>query len=215
MGIIAKANGGDFEQVPAGSYIARCYKMVDVGTQEVVWNNDTKYQRQVYIYWELLVDEDDAPIRMKDDRPFGVSNRYTLSVHPKANLRQHIDAWRGRPFTDEEAEAFDITNLLGTYCRLQVANTEKNGKTYTNVQTVAFTKKKPEGVNPVSWWSVEEPDMDALEKMPEWLRDKINASEEMIIRNNAKGVTPEVDLSDEDMKKIDGDEPINLADIPF
>lgn len=202
MGIIATSKGGDFEQVPDGSFIARCYKMIDVGTQPA-FKIDDKPQHKVFIYWELLEDEDGEAVRMKDGRPFSVQKQYTLSIHPKSNLRQDIDKWRGIPFTDEEAEAFDITKLLSAPCRIQVVREEKNGKTYTNVASVIFTKKKPEGVNETSWWSVSEPDMDAFEKLPDWVKEKVEASEEW---NKA----PRQD----EVAEVDESEPINLDDMP-
>lgn len=200
MGIIATSKGGDFEQTPAGSYIARCYKMHDVGTQPG-YNVDDSPSRKVYIHWELLEDEDGEAIRMKDGQPFSVQKQYTLSIHPKSNLRKDIDTWRGIPFKDEEAEAFDITQLLDKYCRIQVVHKDgTNGKVYANVASVGFTKKKPEGVNEASWWSVSQPDMDAFEKLPDWIKQKVEASEEWTGKDK--------------IAEVNDDEPVNLDDVP-
>ena len=43
----------DFEIAPAGNHVAICYAMVDLGQQHVVFNNEEKWQRKVYIGWEL------------------------------------------------------------------------------------------------------------------------------------------------------------------
>ena len=48
------AAGGDFEIAPEGVFLARCYKMVDVGTQTITSQFGTKESRQIYLYWELL-----------------------------------------------------------------------------------------------------------------------------------------------------------------
>lgn len=204
MGIIAKSNGGDFELTPNGSFIGRCYRMIDIGTQPGFTDQD-KAQRKVHIYWELLEDEDGEPVTMKDGRPFSVSKKYTLSINPKANLRKDLDAWRGIAFKDEEAEAFDITKLLGTYCRIQVVHEDSNGKTYANVSSIGFTKKKPQGVNEASWWSVEEPDYAAFEKMPDYLKEKIQQSPEWKAQQ----------LMGSQEASSFADEPINLDDIPM
>lgn len=187
MGIIAKSNGGDFELTPNGSFIGRCYKMIDIGTQPGFTDQD-KPQRKVFIYWELLEDEDGEPVLMKDNRPFSVSKKYTLSINPKATLRKDLDAWRGIAFKDDEAEAFDITKLLDTYCRIQVTHEEVNGKTYANVSSIGFTKKKPEPINDSSWWSVEEPDIDAFDKLPDWIKEKIEQSPEWASYHANKGI---------------------------
>ena len=61
--------GGDFELVPAGVYLARCYRMIDIGTQQVTSKKfGTKNVRQVMLYWELLQDDDGEKLlwRMAD-----------------------------------------------------------------------------------------------------------------------------------------------------
>ena len=173
--------GGDFELPEEGVYTARCYKMVDVGTQTTTGQYGTKEQRQVYIYWELLTDDDDEPVFMEDGKTvFSIFNSYTLSMNQKANLRKHLDAWRGKKFTEEEAAEFDITKLLGTYCKIQITHTtSKDGqKTYANVNTIMATKKRPEGVNELIAFSIENPDAEVFESLPQWLQDKIESAPE-------------------------------------
>lgn len=187
MGIIATGNGGDFEQIPAGSFIARCYKMHDIGTQI---QKDGKKIHKVWIYFEILselvrTETEDGEvikmqeIRMNDGRPFSIQKQYTLSIHPKSNLGQDINKWRGVAFGKEELEAFDITKLLGAWCRLDIVHNDgENGKVYANIDAIKYTQKKPEGVNQTSWWSVSDPDMEAFEDLPDWIKEKIMLSEE-------------------------------------
>ena len=44
MGLISKGTGGgsDFEPVPAGTHIARCVSVVDLGFQETPWGSKEK-----------------------------------------------------------------------------------------------------------------------------------------------------------------------------
>lgn len=179
--ITAKAGGGgDFELPEPGVYVARCYKMVDVGTQTTTGQYGTKEQRQVYIYWELLTDDEGDEVKMEDGQLFSIFNSYTLSMNKKANLRKHLDSWRGVKFTEEEAAEFDITKLLGTYCKLQITHSKsKDGeKTYANVDGIMVTKKRPEGVNELVAFSIEAPDMDVFNELPEWLQNKIEDAPE-------------------------------------
>jgi hypothetical protein len=44
-----------------------------------------------------------------------VQKRYTLSSHKKSTLRRDLEAWRGRPFTDSQADDFDIDMLIGAF----------------------------------------------------------------------------------------------------
>src|ERR1700761_9067656 len=110
MAIIASKNGGgDFELPPADQYAAVCYRVIDYGTQQTEWQGAVKHKRLILISWEL-------DCKMSDDRPFTVSKRYTLSLHEKADLRKDLESWRGRPFTIEEEEGFDVSKLIGAPC---------------------------------------------------------------------------------------------------
>jgi len=68
---VNKGSGGDFEQVPEGVFVARCYSLVDIGTQQTTYKGEAKFVQQVVITWELLDDE----AKMKDGRPFTISKR--------------------------------------------------------------------------------------------------------------------------------------------
>lgn len=125
--------GGDFQPCPAGSFIATCYRFVDLGTHTTEFNGDKKTRHEVMISWEL------ADEMMSDGRPFTINKRYTWSMHEKATLRQHLEAWRKKPFTDDDFEgpnAFDIKNVVGKPCTLMVSQIQKNGKTYSSVSGV-------------------------------------------------------------------------------
>lgn len=181
-GIFAKNSGGDdFEYPEAGSYLARCYRMIDIGTQPQTYQGKPSApKRKVLVYFELLEDENGEKVEMSDGRPFSVMNRYTLSTHKSSILRKHIDAWRGKALSDEEAKSFNIVVLLDKYCRVDVSVDDSGDRTWVNVTNVTRSKKKekPAGVNDTFWWSVEEPDMDAFNEFPEWLQNKIGESQE-------------------------------------
>lgn len=135
--IASDSGGGDFKRVPAGVFAARCWSMIDLGTQRVEYQGDIKYQRKVQIGWELFgEDENGEPLTTDDGLPMVISKRYTLSLSPKSRLRPDLEAWRGRPFTDDEAKGFDLHNLIGAPCMINVTHTERNGKTYSNVASL-------------------------------------------------------------------------------
>lgn len=173
MGTTAKASGGDFPKAPAGTHIARCYQVIDLGHQKIVWNNEEKWQPKIMLAWELLGDD-----RMTDGRPFSVSNRYTLSLSEKSTLRPMLEAWRGKPFSKEEAEGFDVKNVLGAYCMLNVVHNESGDKTYANVSAVMALPKgavKPALVNPALYFNLDEGDITTL---PDWIQKVVKKSKE-------------------------------------
>lgn len=186
--IIAKSSGEqkDFELLPAGSYLARCYRVVDLGTHTEVYANqkfEAKPARKIMVYLEVLSDYDtDEDIRMEDGRPFSVSKKYTLSLHEKATLRKDLEKWRGIKFTKEEAESFDITKVLGKMALIQVTHiaSADGDKTYVNLDALLSTKKVSEGVNELGAFSVDSPDMDMFNSFSKYTQEKINSSAELV-----------------------------------
>jgi len=54
MKIIASNTGGTtYEPVPAGTYIARCFSMVHIGTVMETFQGESKLQNKVRLTWEL------------------------------------------------------------------------------------------------------------------------------------------------------------------
>lgn len=186
MGFIAKNNGGaDFKRIPPGSYIARCYLLVDMGEQL----SDGKYgqtvQHKVRLGWEVFgEDETGAPLTVDVngvERPLTTGKTYTLSLSEKAGLRKDLTSWRGRDFTTEELEGFDITNILNVYCMLNITTSEKDGKTFTNISAItpipsALKNSKPAPNHDVVTFNLDEPDWEVFDSLPEWMRDTIKKS---------------------------------------
>lgn len=137
MAIIAKAGGGNFVPCPPGQHAAVCCDVVDMGLLEVNWGGKVKKQHKIRIVWQI---EEVMP----DNRPYIAQKRYTLSLHKKAGLRADLEAWRGRPFTDEELQGFDVETVIGAPCLLNVQQVLKDGETYSNVTTLM---KLPKGMN--------------------------------------------------------------------
>lgn len=173
---IKENGGGDFEIVPEGTYIARCYRVVDLGTQVSEFQGERKEQPKVLIGWELLDDE----VKMKDGRPFSTQKRYTASLHEKSQLRKDLQNWRGKRFTPEELEGFDLKNVLGTYCQMQITHVQKNDRTYDTVDAIMATKEKPAGVNDLIHYDIHEPDAEVFNSFSDKLRETIAQSPEYI-----------------------------------
>ena len=189
MGFIAKdSGGGNFKPVPPGAYVARCYQVIDLGTQTSDGQFGQKSAHKLRLSWELFGEDDDGqPLTVTYDGktlPMTVSKNYTVSLHEKASLRKDLTAWRGRNFSDEEARAFDVSKLLGAYALINVTNSVgNNGKTYANVAGLSPLPKplaasKPEGVHALTQLDLDKPDMAVFDALPAWLQDQIKAAPE-------------------------------------
>jgi hypothetical protein len=181
MGLTATGSNKEFKPVPEGNHTARCYRVIDLGTQDVEFQGEPKLMHKVLIGWELDGEaEDGTPLKTDDGRPLTVSKQYTLSLSKKANLRADLESWRGKAFSDDELKGFNIGQLLGVYCMVTVKHDVKGEKTYTNVASVARwpaalknAKFSPVHINEM--FDVDAPDMQMFDTFPDWLKDKIKA----------------------------------------
>jgi len=178
--------GGNFERCPAGMHLARCYRIIDLGTQKSEYMGQVKYLHKIMLGWEIHgTNEAGKPLKMNDGRPFAIFKNYTLSWSDKANLRLDLQSWRGKPFSQEEMRRFDLKTVLGAWCMLNVIDRDgQNGKTYSNINGVtpvpAIIKQNglPEAVNPNEIFNLSEPDMAMFETFSDNLKAKIKASPE-------------------------------------
>ena len=177
MSIIASAKtGGNFEPVSEGVHCAACIAIIDLGDQF----NDKfgKLQHKVMFTWEF---PDETVNVDGEDKPRVLSKEYTLSLSEKATLRAHLEAWRGKKFSEKELEGFDLKNVLGKTCQIQIIHTEKNGNTYANIAAIMSLPKGMPPLAPINsliYFDLSEPNaLNEMEKLSSWIQDKIKESE--------------------------------------
>lgn len=176
MSLTVNANGGsNLPPVSEGTHLAVCNMLVDLGLQtSEVYKNTT---RKVLIGWEIPGET----IKTEDgEHPRTLSKRYTASLNESANLRQDLAAWRGRDFTSEELEAFDLRNIIGKSCLLNVIHKESNGKTYANISSImALPKGMEKGVlsGKPTVFDLDSDPLSAVEELPKWIADIVIKSQ--------------------------------------
>jgi hypothetical protein len=214
MSIIAeKKAGNDFIQVEPGTYVARCYSMIEIGTIKSEYLGKEKIQKKVNITWELptetaIFHEDKGP------EPFVVSKTYTLSMYDKATLRKDLESWRGKKYEDDEAEKVDITKLLGQPCLISVIHQvgkKDPSKNYVFVSGISKLMKNqecPPLVNPIRVLSYDNFNLDVFNSLSDYMKDQIRSSEEF------KKMQEPNQLHDEysEHNEAENDE---LSDLPF
>lgn len=188
MGLVAKetGSGGSFKPVPAGTHLARCYRIIDLGTQRVVGSFGEKNQPKIMVQFEIHSEDDSgAPLVTDKGEPLSISKNYTLSLSENATLRKDLTSWRGREFTPQELRGFELKNILGHWAMLSVTRAiGNNGKEYTNIigiSGVPSAIKKaglPEGHNKPVLFNIAEADMDLFETFSQSIKQKIQASPE-------------------------------------
>ena len=204
--IVEQNTESNFKPVPAGSHLGRCWRIIDLGSQKVEYMGETKVQRKIMIGWELFgEDDDEAPLKTDDGKPMSIFKQYTLSWSENANLRKDLQAWRGKPWTDAEANRFDLKTVLGAFCMLNVIVTNKNGKTYSNVGGIspvpAMMKSAglPNGVNKTQLFTIADPDMDVFDSLSNHIKQKIEGSPEWQSRGNKPAPSTGFDDMEDDI----------------
>lgn len=171
---VSDKGGGDFKRLPEGTHLAVCDMVIDLGIQPTSFGDKHKIFLRWQVPGERLEYTDDKGV--KHDGPMVIGNFYTASLNKKAVLRKDLEGWRGRAFTDEELEAFDMVAVLGKPCMITVVWTTANGKTYDNVTGVTGV---PKGVPipALEGKAIKYGPDDAAQwnDLPEWLQKKVDA----------------------------------------
>ena len=186
MSFIVEDKGGNFERCPSGMHLGRCYRIVDLGTQKSEYMGQVKYLHKIMIGWAIHgTDDAGKPIKMQDGRPFAIFKNYTRSWSEKANLRLDLQSWRGKAFTQEEMRKFDLNNVLGAWCMLNVIERDgQNGKVYANVDGItpvpSIIKQNglPAPINDNEIFNLQNPNMEIFAKFSDNLKAKITSSPE-------------------------------------
>lgn len=193
MSLIAKNNSSgdsDFVPVPTGMHLARCYRIVDLGTQTKQTQGGIKHQRTVMISFEVHGDDASGkPMVTARGEPMSISQDYNLTLNEKSTLSKHLEGWRGATFSEAERNGgFPIKKILGVWSMINVTASvsQKNGKTYHNISGLLPVPRMikdaglPEGFNPLGYFSMEDekPDMETFNTVSQYHQNKIKQSPE-------------------------------------
>jgi hypothetical protein len=138
MPIVAK-DEKTYEPIPLGVQQAVCSGVFDIGTHEGEYQGKPTLKHQIVVIWEL---DERKTLGDFAGQPHQISKFYTLSLGEKANLRKDLESWRGQPFTAQELEGFDLENLIGANCLLNIVDKEKGGQKIAAIMPLAKNMAK-------------------------------------------------------------------------
>lgn len=180
MAIILKRK--ETELPPKGTFPARCYQMIHIGTIKEKFKGEEKLCNKVRIGFELPTEQKIFD-ETKGEQPFVISQEYTLSMGQKSKLKALLESWRGESFSKEEMKGFDITEMIGEPCLISISHKEsESGSMYAQITSITQPMKGldiPKLINDpivVSFDSVDF--IEQLEKLPDFLQEKIKSSKE-------------------------------------
>ena len=128
MSVVARRPQRNHSPAPAGSHHAVCVDVQNLGLVQSAWGAKNK----VRLVWQI------PPVDELTGKRYELARLFTLSLHERAALRQELERWRGRKFTEAELDlGFDLEKLIGVNCTLQAQQAlGDDGVTYTNVELV-------------------------------------------------------------------------------
>lgn len=162
MSVMVADKGGGGNPPPAGVHLGVCSRVWDLGEQE---GFQGKLQHKVVIVWEL-------DSRIQEGEYAGKRHlhmqTYTASLNEKARLRQDLEAWRGKAFTPEQLQGFDLELLIGVMCQMNLVEyTKQNGGTGVKMASI---------MPPPAGAARMEPELDA-DYMPGWVKAALGKDE--------------------------------------
>lgn len=215
--VITEKGGSNFDPIPAGIHQAICHAIYDIGTQ---YNTEyKKNQQKLIICFELpherIEFEKDG---VQVNAPRTTSRTLTASLNKKAALRKMLDSLRGRPFTAEELEGFDLGKVIGVNCQIQIIHEPAQNdpsKIYANIANVlplgGGMKAMESEIGLVKF----EIGDHLPDNTPEWIERKILTSEEMGGGQPNEEQPPIQDEAPQQREEFAGGSSDNMDSVPF
>ena len=206
---------GTAPQLEDGNYLARVVQVIDLGVQpqRPFKGQDKPPAHEIMVTYELVTEfmkDDDG--NDLEDKPRWISETfpiYDLSVDRAKCTKRYL------ALDAKKEHDGDWSMVVGKPCTVTIVlNPGKGdhaGKTFTNIGNVTPAMKGipvPELVNDTKVFSLEEPDKDVFDSLPDWLQEKVENNlefagsplDKLLNGDNASApAAPEPDVEDDDM----------------
>ena len=176
MSILARdEKGTNIPTLGTGVYMGTCYGLVDLGIQ---YNEKfDKSQAKVQVIWKIAGEK----VTIGDEElDRTISKEYSLSLNEKSNLTKDLEAWRGKKFSDEELQGFDLINIMNKSCQISIIETEKNNKKYNEISAIMALAKTMEPqvlVETLLFDFSDNATWNRFKDVPKWIQEKIKKAE--------------------------------------
>lgn len=131
--IIARNDGPKFKPHPEGTFTAVCVDVIDLGERLEMFGGKIKIQPKCALVFATGQKNTDT------GEPFYLHPEFSVSMHEKAKLRAFLGAWRGKSYTEEQADqGAPLKKLVGKPVTLTVEHktSPSSGRTYANILAV-------------------------------------------------------------------------------
>lgn len=211
MALIAKASGGSIApQLEEGVYTGICTRLIDLGEQ---FNEKFgKINHRIKIGWDIAGEKIQLPDGTEVNRT--MHKEYTLSLHDRSGLRRDLQSWRGKSFTQEELDGFDLKQILGKPCQIQIIH---NDKGYADISAIMAMPKgipKPEGEYARIYFDLDDSGtFSEYDSLPDWIKDSVKNAVKLSDTQFGKYLFEkgEITLNDDTFTDLDDNE----DELPF
>lgn len=142
--IMARDDGPKFKPHPEGSFAAICVDVIDLGRRLETFGGKIKVQPKCALVFAT------GRTNEETGEPFFLHPEFTVSMHEKASLRGFLESWRGKSYTEEQAQkGVPVDKLVGQLAWLTVEHkTSGSGRTYAKIRAVSPVPPGIEGPHP-------------------------------------------------------------------
>ena len=158
--------------VEPGVYMAVCVGVVDLGEQ---YSEKFKsYSNKVKFVWALPGETIEIDGKQEERQ---LSKEFTISASKKGNLRDFLESWNAKSYSDEEFGEVDLFDQIGKACQLQVVLNDTGE--YSNVANLMpLPKGMPAPTSQTAFftWDMDAWDDAVFENLPAWTQDQIKKS---------------------------------------
>lgn len=143
---IERSSGGNFTPCPQGSFAGRCCMVVDLGwhLEEYMGKPKKHPSKKVRIGFETPTQKHVFDEK-KGEEPFLVSKKWTNTDGSRGLFVPMLELWRGRKFTEEEWDKWEISKLIGAPALITIVHKPSTDgtKIYANLANIV---KLPQGL---------------------------------------------------------------------
>ena len=189
--------------IPAGQHIAKCYSVIDLGTQQGTYQGAPTEKHEISISFEFPAHKA-VYKEEKGEQVMAIHNTYTFGMSTKAHFRNMLDSWIGKPITEMTEER--MQKMVGKAAMIQVVHnlSKRNQLTYDNIATKGqavypFAQGTPVPnyvPNKPIYFSLANPNWNVFDSLPQFTQEKIQKCKEwmQVISDFPRAGAPQQDM---------------------
>ncbi len=144
-----------FPKPSEGTHQCVLVDVIDLGYRNKEYMGEKKgFKQYAALVWQL--DEENP----ETGKPFEVAQDYVVSMFELAKLRKLLEQWRGKTFSEEEAEqGVPLDKLYGVNGLMQIEHVQSKShpnRTYTNIVSITPLPRQMEKMQPAGYRRDEE-----------------------------------------------------------